>query len=419
VAGSTDGSGTRPNDRIWFAQAIRGVACVIVVWEHLTQYYPALQEVISGLAFVAPLNGLPARPPAYFLTEWSSRVWLSPGQFAVGLFFLVSGFVIPFSLERRTIGGFMIRRFFRIYPTLWAGIAVTMGALILQAHLLGDPVPYGGRTVGSSAFLFGMYIGAPWVDPVYWSLAIEELFYIVAVLFAPRGRLQRVAPVLLIAVAMAAVALLVGNQPSPGPELPPFYFLRYGLARNATFVIFILIGVVFHQHYRRQRSSWASGAMGAALLGTFILCLFVSDPFTVPPNQARVLTASMLLALACFSVLYLLRDRVPYSRLVDRLADISYPLYIVHAVLGWILVHFLYRTFGHFYIVLLVTAALLVAVAALIHHFVEKPLNDLGRRIAAKPRFVRLPEGRDPPDAPANADETAEVRPSSGPGAHS
>jgi peptidoglycan/LPS O-acetylase OafA/YrhL len=53
----------------------------------------------------------------------------------VGLFLLISGLLIPLSLTR--MGGlrFAVSRVFRIYPTYWAGLAVTLIALWIAAWL--------------------------------------------------------------------------------------------------------------------------------------------------------------------------------------------------------------------------------------------------------------------------------------------
>jgi len=111
-----DGHGTQ---RVWFAQALRGLACLIVVWQHLGHDFLAEPGLVSVVAFTRRDPTLASRAPAIQSTifGWFDTVHLGPGTFGVGLFFLISGFVIPFSLERNTVGGFFTRRFFRLYPT--------------------------------------------------------------------------------------------------------------------------------------------------------------------------------------------------------------------------------------------------------------------------------------------------------------
>ncbi len=58
--------------------------------------------------------------------------WFDPGQYGVFVFFLVSGYIVPASLERKgSARGFWVSRVFRLYPlylfavgamiVLWAG----------------------------------------------------------------------------------------------------------------------------------------------------------------------------------------------------------------------------------------------------------------------------------------------------------
>src|SRR5206468_2339041 len=87
-------------------------------------------------------------------------------------------------------------------------------------------------------------------------------------------------------------------------------------------------------------------------------------------------------ALGVFTALYLVRDALPYARVLDWLAGVSYPLYLVHTVIGWVVMHFLYRLIPSWYVVVPVTAAIVIAMAAAIHRYVEVPTTRLGRRLS-------------------------------------
>ena len=74
-----------------FADTLRGIAAGLVLLDHTLD--------LAGLSLTAkfPL--------------------LSLGQLGVALFFLVSGFVIPISLPKYSVPGFLVARVLRIYPT--------------------------------------------------------------------------------------------------------------------------------------------------------------------------------------------------------------------------------------------------------------------------------------------------------------
>ena len=118
--------------RFWFIQALRAVACLTVVAIHYGQLFVAGHQAVAGVCLFPPLTNLPK--PAYWgLLEALVRWQLYPATIAVFLFFLVSGFVIANSLERTGVGAFTVRRFLRLYPTLWAAQLLVLGALAWQA----------------------------------------------------------------------------------------------------------------------------------------------------------------------------------------------------------------------------------------------------------------------------------------------
>src|SRR6516164_7357042 len=98
-------------DRLIFLDVARGIAALMVVLEH----------------------GLEHCLPGYL--QWSlPRINL--GQTGVLLFFVISGFIIPASLQQ---GGsqarFWLRRLFRLFPLYWASIALAYASH--RAGLLG------------------------------------------------------------------------------------------------------------------------------------------------------------------------------------------------------------------------------------------------------------------------------------------
>src|ERR1041384_7714883 len=85
--------------RVAWLDALRGFAALVVVFEHALE--PLLPE---------------ARPAVKAVFE--------PGWYGVLVFFLVSGYIVPASLERRgSVRAFWISRLFRLYPLFGVGVA--------------------------------------------------------------------------------------------------------------------------------------------------------------------------------------------------------------------------------------------------------------------------------------------------------
>jgi peptidoglycan/LPS O-acetylase OafA/YrhL len=354
----------------------------MVILTHYTLTFLTRPAVVGAGARFQPMDDLPVMPWTGPMAALETAGF-EPGAFAVLLFFLVSGFVIPFSLASRDLKRFGIRRFFRLYPVLWVCLLLTFGALALQAGVSGIDFGIGGASVAANGTLLGPYFGITWFNPVLWSLAVEELFYLVAALVAWRGKLNSSR---VLAGVVAALAVLAVGWKAVGPGTPGFW-LWFWLGHNATCVIFVLVGLVFHLMYQRTWNAQKGAAAIAAMLAVYAAAVTVG-----PMNGvARIYLVSAALALAVFAGLYLVRDAVPYSKTLDRLSNISYPLYLIHGINGYIILRAVLLWTGSYTLALGTALAVSFALATAIHRWVEIPSNRAGRRLALRGRTVVYP----------------------------
>jgi peptidoglycan/LPS O-acetylase OafA/YrhL len=107
----------------------------------------------------------------------------SIGQHGVALFFVLSGFLITSLLLREQEEGamdlrrFYLRRFFRLMPCAWLFLAL-VAMLALEKY--GWPVT--AKELLASIFFFRNYVDTAGIHPItghFWSLSIEEQFYLV------------------------------------------------------------------------------------------------------------------------------------------------------------------------------------------------------------------------------------------------
>ena len=95
---------------------LRAVAALAVMVEHL--FGDLLRQVPSA---TGPMS----------LAARSAVETLSLGRFGVALFFLISGFVVPFSIHGEgPLRHFAISRLFRLYPALWLALGSIPASLI-------------------------------------------------------------------------------------------------------------------------------------------------------------------------------------------------------------------------------------------------------------------------------------------------
>ena len=113
------------SSRVAYAQTLRGYAAICVLIAHYCGVFWGNPKAVGNL-INAPEAAVTM--PAY-LTWLHVVPQFNWGAFGVALFFLISGFVIPFSLSRQRAGAFLVGRFFRIVPLYVVGFTISLAAI--------------------------------------------------------------------------------------------------------------------------------------------------------------------------------------------------------------------------------------------------------------------------------------------------
>lgn len=93
------------------------------------------------------------------------------GWVGVQIFFVISGFVIAHSAAGASPIAFLKGRIVRLYPAVWVCATLTFVTLLWMGQ--------GALSEDLGAYLrsIALWLRGPWVDGVYWSLAVEIVFY--------------------------------------------------------------------------------------------------------------------------------------------------------------------------------------------------------------------------------------------------
>ncbi|MFE1289949.1 acyltransferase family protein [Streptomyces sp. NPDC058751] len=258
--------GSAGTPRLGWLDALRGIAALLVAVEH------------SSYSFMA---------------EFRERLMpeLNVGRYGVMVFFLVSGYVIPASLERRgSIRAFWTGRAFRIYP-LWAAVVGSAVALNLLgvAHLGArfdgrDPV----TVAAAHVTLLQELLGTPSVVLVLWTLSYELAFYLLVVaLFTVRLH-RRPAAVSVVLGALAAVSAVVAFVPTASALS----------SAVGTGTLVALASVALVLAVRCGSSATSALRVPGALAGGLLALVLVSFNGTVPLWEGLLILAVMFLGTA-------------------------------------------------------------------------------------------------------------------------
>jgi lipopolysaccharide transport system permease protein len=361
--------------RLEFVQQLRGLASLIVVFgAHLLGVFwlaPAAVRLMIGVpTWEAP-------PPPSFVVWLQQFPQIGFGHLGVSTFFLISGFVIPFSVKALGARRFLVARFFRIYPVYWVGLACGLVALHIAASVWGTAWTLGARHIALQAMLIRDVFWIPSIDQISWTLEIEVKFYLLCAVMA--SVLRRSNLLALICVAFGGGILMLWSTDqldAIGRLSPGLAHAVVALQMNWVYISFMLIGVAFHFHHVRAITTKALWLSVLALFGMFWIT-WVNGPFAAqvygPYNYAASLIA--------FTVLYRRRDRPIRSRILHFFGDISYPLYVVHPLVGYVGLALALKAGLSPVGALAIVVPIILGGAYLLHRIVETPSIDFGHSL--------------------------------------
>jgi peptidoglycan/LPS O-acetylase OafA/YrhL len=369
--------------RIPELDGLRGVAIGMVVLYH------------AFLFHVVPRHGSLL---AYVLKP------LSIGWSGVDLFFVLSGFLIGGILldareARNYFSTFYIRRFFRIVPIYYATLLALLALSVVARYHPGVPADW--RMDGLlSLYVFPLFVHNIWMAagntmgpgmlPVFWSLGVEEQFYLtlpLLVRFCTRRRLTTIA---VEAILLAPILRLVLYSFWPNHPLAWFVLMP---CRADSLFFGVLAAVAMRD---ASCKAWLAAHRGLlrALIVVFALGLPVVTQTNMLANGLFMvsLMLSWLAAFYCLVLIYGMTfpDSLPARCLrwpwLRWLGTIAYGMYLLHIVVLSFVVDYLGAALHlHSPLAQLLAASLAIAVtwvlASVSWLYFEKPLVARGHRL--------------------------------------
>ena len=302
-------SGTRPRDALVAIDLLRFAAAAMVMLCHYFGEWAIVTRL--GVGAGSGPSGLP------------TNSWLSSGWVGVEIFFVISGYVIALSASGSTAADFARRRLLR----LWPGTLVCASLTALVLLIAGLSWDFIAPRLAASAL---MILWAKQIDPVYWSLLVECVFYTLVTVLLAVGRWNPVRVALYLSIwTLVYLAWVVSPASDALPAIKPVaeFFL-------APFGAFFGMGILFQQAHGDPASvkSWM-------FLPSFLaapVCIGAIGAIDGSPGSGEAL----LLFVTGVAVI-LLSPRLQVAFRSDRARRIAialglatYPLYLVHAYVG-------------------------------------------------------------------------------------
>lgn len=347
------------------------------------------------------------------------------GTYAVMLFFVVSGFLMSFVLDekyppdRAGTLAFYRARFLRIYPLWWAMVVIIVYAV--ERRWLSHPA----ADLISTITLIGPELRTAFADyplqhstfpgplGIGWSLAVEVLFYICAPFLL---RANKVCAVLLVLLGAARYCVYLWH-PYGGQ------WVRFNYEFFPTLLPFFLAG-----HFARliwQRLPFPYW------IGLFTFAASLVEMYRSYGGAFDNLSFYMgvgMFALSMPPIFAMTKN----SRLMKRLGDLTYPLYLTHLAIitvaadvplkhstlgqkfhGWAAALPL-PPLGQFAVASVLFLPFAIGAAVIVHYFIERPARTCTEWMLGAVRFRRLQPSLQPSWGPRASTSPARSRSPSG-----
>lgn len=286
------------------------------------------------------------------------------GYLGVDLFFMISGYVIFLSAQNKTPGQFIQSRLVRLYPAFWFAVISTS---LLTALWGGENITITWQQVLANLTMIPPVFGHDAVDGVYWTLMYELTFYVAVFFLMAFGLGGGLRKVFLIWPFLMLLAWAFQIE----------YFLFSG-----GYYTFFAAGAVFAV-LRSERTIFA----WVSLLVAFCLCIdFVRDisllkadrqSIAYQPDVVSAIIASFFLFFIILNTRFGAALKLPKSYLLGVL---TYPLYLIHASWGYILLNH-FATDGNKYAAYIGVTVIVLAVSFCIHRVIEVRLGHFWRAL--------------------------------------
>lgn len=350
------------NDRIYTLDLFRFIAAIsVVLYHYLFRGWTA--DNLSDLSFV--------KVGSIF----------KYGYLGVDFFFMISGFVIAFSIKNKSISKFIISRFTRLYPVYWLSVTLTFIVVVL----------FGGPRFIANFFqyilnltMFQNYMDVISIDGVYWTLFVEMKFYIFVIgSYLIFNKIKKITLDHLIIVWTFFSVLYLFFE-----NFILFKILNVFLIFN--YASLFIAGIIFCQVYRKGLSLKYCSLLSI----TFLLSLYHS----IHKGELLVLhynnSFSPLLIGGTILVFYLILLMVSTNRFktinfpfFTNLGMLTYPLYLIHQNIGYILMNNL-SGYLNKYVLIFFVIVIMIFISWVISKFYEPLVSSYLRKQLSKKNIL-------------------------------
>jgi peptidoglycan/LPS O-acetylase OafA/YrhL len=329
-----------PKERFYEIDLLRFIAALAVVFFHYTFRGYAADD-LSPVSFPA-------------LAPFSKY-----GYYGVDLFFMISGFVILLTAYGKSAKAFSLSRIQRLYPAFWICCTLTFLFITLSKDATFQQSI---TTYVINLSMFQEFIGVNHVDGAYWSLTVELKFYLLILALIVFKQIKNIRVFALIWLALGYLQYVgVGNS------LVDFLFI-------SSYCSYFIAGMMFYL-IRKDGFKILDGLIIAASyflsLGVAVKTGAGQSIYYQSPFNSWVIVILITGFYLIFWAIATRQTRSLQFKWFSYLGVMTYPLYLIHQNIGYLL---LKNISINKYLLLISLGLYMFSLAYAIHILVEKPL---------------------------------------------
>lgn len=293
------------------------------------------------------------------------------GAYGVQIFFTVSGFVIAFSASDAGAWGFLRSRILRLLPG-----ALVCATITLIVCYFFDPRPL-SELMWFWGNMVGFALWGPWLDTVYWTLGIEVMFYLVIfIMLASKGfgAIDRVAFAITLLSALANLAYAIFDPDHVIPQssrAAQLLLLAHGVEFGTGIFLWLIVA-------RGTTPLRLAGLSMGLVVGTAAI-LF--DAVSLVPAIIYALSVLFIFVTARADRRLAAVLPPPVVRGIRALGLATYPLYLLHNVVGVAVMKVLSGLGVERFTALAIAALAMIALALLVTFTAERGVRMLLARL--------------------------------------
>lgn len=311
--------------------------------------------------------------------------WYRFGNLGVQLFFIISGFVIVQSLKGKTLREFASGRFWRLFPLFWVLCTLTYAMTIFLPDVryalhFTDYL----KTMTMLGDIFNGIVGpTALIDPSYWTLTIELIFYTGIALFVRFVGHRNIRYFLAAWLCVSALAFAF--------HVDENFYVKLLLVRHAAYFVFgSALALIAGREATHTHERWLDWGLlfTSALYATYVHTRAL-PAYTIPnPNDTLIVSVLHIAFFLCIPMLVYLSGYVTHQRTLQALAivgGLTYPLYLLHQRIGNMTIDLLSGVSPVSWFTLVVCfEVVIIGVAYFVYVYERKFRESLRRTIATK-----------------------------------